>query len=166
MIYIFKSWIQSILCIGILFTIIRIILPNTSLKKYTYSLIGIVTIIAIFNPVINFARNNNITELRNLFLNSAELANRNINYTNISNYEDVNKNNVKENFKHTVEENIKQKIKENINSSVDVNIEITDTYNIKKINITVYEDTPFDISTYISNEYDLDKKIIEVKKEV
>lgn len=166
MIYIFKSWIQSILCIGILFTIIRIILPNTNLKKYTYSLIGIVTIIAIFNPVINFTRNNNITELRNLFLNSAELANRNINYTNISNYEDVNKNNVKENFKHTVEENIKQKIKENINSSVDVNIEITDTYNIKKINITIYEDTPFDISTYISNEYDLDKKIIEVKKEV
>lgn len=165
MIYIFKSWIQSILCIGILFTIIRIILPNTNLKKYTYSLIGIVTIIAIFNPVIAFARNNNITTIKDIFLNSTELANKNINYTDISNYEDVNKNNVKENFKHSVEEDIKLKIQENVNSNVDVNIEITDTYNIKKINIIIYEDTPFDISTYLSSEYDLDKKIIEIKKE-
>ena len=52
----FRNWINMILALGILFTVIRIIVPNTKLKKYIYSLMGIVTIIVILNPVINLIK--------------------------------------------------------------------------------------------------------------
>lgn len=165
MLDVFKNWISSILAIGILFTVIRIILPNTNLKKYIYSLIGIVTIIAILNPIISLIKGSNEDSIKNILLNATNSVNStNINYTDISNYEDVNKNNVKENFKSNVENDIKSKLSDNIENNLDVNIEINDTYNIEKINVTIYGDTSFDIKSFISNEYDIDKNKIIIQK--
>ena len=56
----FRNWINMILALGILFTVIRIIVPNTKLKKYIYSLMGIVTIIVILSPVINLVKNGDL----------------------------------------------------------------------------------------------------------
>ena len=89
---------------------------------------------------------------------------QNINYTSMSNYEDVNKNNVKENFKENVESDIKEKLSESIGENVDVNIQITDTYNIQKVNVTIYKDTSFDIVSFISKEYDIDGSKITIQK--
>lgn len=165
MLDVFKEWISAILAIGILFTVIRIILPNTNLKKYIYSLIGIVTILVIINPVISLIKNNNIDNIKSIFLNATNnIGSSNLNYTNISNYEDVNKNNVKENFKSNVEKDIKSKLSNNFENNIDVNIQITDTYNIEKIDITLYGDTSFDIISFISKEYDIDKNKINLKK--
>ena len=72
MLDVFKEWISAILAIGILFTVIRIILPNTNLKKYIYSLIGIVTILVIINPVISLIKNNNIDNIKSIFLNATD----------------------------------------------------------------------------------------------
>ena len=100
----FRNWINMILALGILFTVIRIIVPNTKLKKYIYSLMGIVTIIVILSPVINLIKNGDLeNSFKNIFLNMASAETLNTEYTNLSNYEDVNKNNVKENFKLNVE---------------------------------------------------------------
>lgn len=165
MLDLFKNWISSILAIGILFTIIRMILPNSNLKKYIYSLIGIITIIVIMNPVVSMIKKTNMSSLKKIFLDAtSSIDNPNINYTNISNYEDVNKNNVKETFKNMVEEDIKSKLNSNIENNVDVSIDITDTYNIENINITLYGDTSFDIVSFVCNEYDVDKKYIKLKK--
>ncbi len=165
MLDVFKNWISSILAIGILFTVIKIILPNSNLKKYIYSLIGIITIIVIANPVISFVKKSDTNTIKNILLNAtSNIEVSDINYTNISNYEDVNKNNVKENFKANVEEDIKNKVSSNIDNGVDVNIQITDTYNIEKINIILYEDTSFDIISFISKEYDVDKSKINIQK--
>lgn len=165
MVEIFKNWISSILAIGILFTVIRIILPNTNLKKYIYSLMGIVTIIVIVSPVISLIKGNNVGSIKNILLNATNsIETSDVNYTDISNYEDINKNNVKENFKNNVEEDIKTKLIKCIDNNIDVNIQITDTYNIENINIVLYGDTSFDITSFISKEYDIDKNKITIQK--
>ena len=165
MLDVFKEWISSILAIGILFTIIKIIIPNTNLKKYIYSLMGIITVIVIINPVISFFKSNDLNSIKSILLNATNsIDTQNINYTSMSNYEDVNKNNVKENFKEHVESDIKEKLSESIGENVDVNIQITDTYNIQKVNVTIYKDTSFDIVSFISKEYDIDGSKITIQK--
>lgn len=165
MLDVFKDWISSILAIGILFTIIKIIIPNTNLKKYIYSLMGIITVIVIINPVISFFKSNDLNSIKSILLNATNsIDTQNINYTSMSNYEDVNKNNVKENFKENVESDIKEKLSESIGENVDVNIQITDTYNIQKVNVTIYKDTSFDIVSFISKEYDIDGSKITIQK--
>ena len=161
----FRNWINMILALGILFTIIRIIVPNNKLKKYIYSLMGIVTIIVILSPVINLVKNGDLeNNFKNIFLNMASAETLNTEYTNLSNYEDVNKNNVKENFKLNVENDIKQKLAQNIDNEVQVEIDITDTYNIDKVTINVVGDTSFDIASFINQEYDIDKQKVIIQK--
>lgn len=164
MLDVFKNWISSILAIGILFTIIRIILPNSHFKKYIYSLIGIVTIIVIISPVISAVKSTNFDNIKDIVLNATNIDSSDVNYTNLSNYEDVNENNVKKNFITSVENDIKEKLSSNIDNNVDVNIEITDTYNIEKINITLYGETSFDILSFISGEYDIGKDKINLQR--
>lgn len=164
MLDVFKNWISSILAIGILFTIIRIILPNSHFKKYIYSLIGIVTIIVIISPVISAVKSTNFDNIKDIVLNATNIDSSDVNYTNLSNYEDVNENNVKKNFITSVENDIKEKLSSNIDNNVDVNIEITDTYNIEKINITLYGETFFDILSFISEEYDIGKDKINLQR--
>lgn len=164
MLDVFKNWISSILAIGILFTIIRIILPNSHFKKYIYSLIGIVTIIVIISPVISAVKSTNFDNIKDIVLNATNIDSSDVNYTNLSNYEDVNENNVKKNFITRVENDIKEKLSSNIDNNVDVNIEITDTYNIEKINITLYGETSFDILSFISEEYDIGKDKINLQR--
>ena len=165
MLDVFKEGISKILAIGILFTIIKIIIPNTNLKKYIYSLMGIITVIVIINPVISFFKSNDLNSIKSILLNATNsIDTQNINYTSMSNYEDVNKNNVKENFKENVESDIKEKLSESIGENVDVNIQITDTYNIQKVNVTIYKDTSFDIVSFISKEYDIDGSKITIQK--
>ena len=164
MLDIFKNWISSILAIGILFTVIRMILPNKNIKKYIYSLIGIVTVIVIIGPVISAIKSTDIDNMKNIILNATNLGSSEVNYTNLSNYENVNENNVKKNFISSMENDIKEKLSKNIDNNVDVNIEITDTYNIEKINITLYGDTSFDILSFISKEYDIEKDKINLQK--
>lgn len=164
MLEVFKNWISSILAIGILFTIIRIILPNSHFKKYIYSLIGIVTIIVIISPVISAVKSTNFDNIKDIVLNATNIDSSDVNYTNLSNYEDVNENNVKKNFITSVENDIKEKLSSNIDNNVDVNIEITDTYNIEKINITLYGETSFDILSFISEEYDIGKDKINLQR--
>lgn len=164
MLDVFKNWISSILAIGILFTIIRIILPNSHFKKYIYSLIGIVTVIVIIGPVISAIKSTDIDNMKNIILNATNLGSSEVNYTNLSNYENVNENNVKKNFISSMENDIKEKLSKNIDNNVDVNIEITDTYNIEKINITLYGETSFDILSFISEEYDIGKDKINLQR--
>lgn len=165
MLDIFKNWINMILAVGILFTIIRIITPNTKLKKYIYSLMGIVTIIVMLNPIVNLVKNSNFkSSIKDILLNMSTVETLNIGYTNLSNYEDVNKNNVKENFKQSVINDIKEKLSKNISNEFDVTIQITDAYNIEKVIIKINGNTEYDIASFINQEYDIDIDKIKIEK--
>ena len=60
MVDILKNWITTMLCIGIFLTFIQMIVPNTNLKKYIYSLIGVVTIITLILPAYNYFKVNKL----------------------------------------------------------------------------------------------------------
>ena len=55
----------------------------------------IITIIVIANPIISLVKNSDSNTIKNILLNAtSNIGATDINYTDISNYEDVNKNNV------------------------------------------------------------------------
>lgn len=159
-----KTYINTILFSGILFVIIKLIVPNGKLKKYINVLIGVITIIIVFSPVITLVKNNNNLQASDILLNIASLDIFNSNYTDLSSYDDVNKNNVRESFKESVENDIKEKIKKEANVDSNVTVNITDTYNIDSIDIKINSKSNIDIPSYISNEYDIDKSKITVEE--
>ena len=161
----FRNWINMILAIGILFTVIRIIVPNTKLKKYIYSVMGIISIIVILNPVINIINKGNVEEnIKDILLDMSTTETLNTNYTDISNYEEINKNNIREAFGNNLANDIKEKLVKYVENEIQVKVGITEEYDIKYIVITINGDTSFDIITYISTEYDIDKNKISVVK--
>ena len=58
MIETFRNWINMLLCLGIFTTIIQLVMPKNKLRKYIYSLIGIVTIVTIISPIVNILEKN------------------------------------------------------------------------------------------------------------
>ncbi len=163
MLDIFKNWISMILGIGILFTVIRLILPNTKLKKYIYSLMGIVTIIVFLNPVISFFNSNNLEEsIEDVMLDMTGDESLKKKYTDISNYELIGQSNVKDNFKENVQNDIKAKLEKEIDDSIKVSIDVSDDYNISKVYINLTKETSFDITSFINQEYDIDKNKIDI----
>lgn len=161
MLNIFKNWISTILGIGILFTMMRIILPRTKLNKYTYSLMGIITIIVILNPVIEFFKTNTIEDIA-VNMNSDGMFN--FEYMNLSGYEMASRNNVKEAFSKNIAEDIKRKLTEKVSGNVEVELDITHEYEIDNITIKMESNNSFDVTTFVSNEYDVSREKIHVIK--
>ena len=56
----FKNYINLLLCLGIFVTILQLIIPKNSSRKYIYSFVGIIMIIGILSPVINFLKNGDV----------------------------------------------------------------------------------------------------------
>jgi len=161
-----KGWVNTILCLGIFFTIVRMIIPNTALKKYISSLIGIITIIVVASPTIKIFQGNSLEgNIKDILLNVTTIETMSTGYTDLSNYEDINKNNVKERFKISVQEDMKEKLKTQINIDVEVTIDITNNYNIEKVNVKVPKEIEFDVEKFLYEEYDIDYKKIKVTKE-
>lgn len=163
MLDIFKMWLNTIIVTGILFTIIRIITPNTVMKKYVYSLIGVVTVIVILSPIIAIVASDTFESDVSQSLEDI-ITVETFAPSDYSEYEEISSNNVKENFKKKIEEDIAQKLKEKINQDTEVNVEISDTYNIDKVYITLTCSTSFDVLSYIRDEYDILEENIVVNK--
>ncbi|MBO5476483.1 MAG: stage III sporulation protein AF [Clostridia bacterium] len=162
---VFRSWISTILGIGIIFTIIRIITPNTKLKSYIYSLMGIVTIIVILNPLVIIFRSDNIeSNVKDIMVNMNADETFNFDYLNLSGYELASQNNLKEAFRNNIANDIKNKLGKNIDNEVEVSIDITQEYEIDNITINLKGDTSFDVTSFISIEYDVEKEKIQVIK--
>lgn len=165
MLDVFRNWISMILGIGIIFTIIRIVMPNTKLKGYIYSLMGIVTIIVISNPLISLFQNDNIeSNVKDIMVNMSSDGMFDFDYLNLSGYELAGKNNVKDAFRDNIANDIKKKLAENIENEVEVSIDITQEYEIDNITVNLKGDTCFDVTSFISTEYDVKKEKIHVIK--
>lgn len=158
MIEIIKNWMSSLVSISFLVILVKLIVPNSNLKKYIYSLLGLVTALVIFKPIINN------TNIENVLLDATkiiDLNSSNYKYTDISNYEQINSNNVKEAFKEKLGESIKSLVKENVeDENVSVNIEITKEYNIEKIVINCDTKNKEEIQNIVSTNYDIPKEKI------
>ena len=141
--------------------LVKLIVPNSNLKKYIYSILGLITVIVIFKPLVNNSNMENVLldATKNIELNAS-----NYNYTDISNYEEINKNNIKEAFKEKLETSIIKLIQENTNNkkeNINVNVEITKEYNIEKVVINCEDTNKEEIRNMVSSNYDIPKdKII------
>lgn len=170
MVDILKNWITTMLCIGIFLTFIQMIVPNTNLKKYIYSLIGVVTIITLILPAYNYFKVNKLDEVTTSVINSL---NENVQVGDdiaSQRYSDISKNeNVKNEFIKKYKEDIIKKLQEKGIEASDVVIIIDDEYNVEKLNIKIngnnISNTNINkIFSCISENYDIDKSKVSVEE--
>ncbi len=169
MIKILENWITTVLCIGIFLTFIQMIVPNTKLKSYIYSLIGVITIITLVMPVANYLKTNQIEEVTQSVLNNIEIESQeNFENDSTKNY-DYTKENLKNEFTKKIKEDIKQKLELKGIKSEMISVIVSDEYVIQKINIKLNKNNANlknDISTIfliIKENYnvDMDRIIVE-----
>ena len=135
MIDILKNWIATILCVGIFFTFIQMVVPNTKLKKYIYSLIGVVTLIALMLPFANKISLNSIEDatidvLNNIGLTTSNDASLKDGKNNIDN-------NIKSEMTKKIKDDLKSKLLDHGIKSEMVSVILDDKYTIQKINIKI-----------------------------
>ena len=155
-----KGWISMILVIGIVFTLLRMIMPNTNLKKYIESVIGIVTIITIITPVLYYISNYNLTE--KISENIEEILSSQEETNNYDSYAQINNEEIKKEFVEKIQEDIKVKLKNKINQEPNVKVVVNDAYNIEKVEVKLNGNSSIDVRQYLSNEYDISTDKIEI----
>lgn len=169
MIEIFKGWISSMLCIGIVITFIQLIVPKTNLKKYIYSLIGIITILTLVSPMVSLIKNKEVEESVTQVIANIEGNTGNANMYD-EKYQEKTENVVREAFAQNMKKDIINKLSEKGINSKSIDIFMTEQYNIEKIKICIEKinkeeasiDSVTNVIKYINEEYDLDFSKIEV----
>ena len=171
MIDLFRNWISVLLCLGIFVTIIRLVIPKNNLRKYIYSLIGIITIIALVSPLIDIFKNNDMQDsIKSVLSNLDEQENVNV---DTEKYSNVNEEAVKKSFIQSIKNDVKSKLEGKSIVVKSVDVFISDNYDIEKIEINIEKiDTSkasissvTQIVKYINEEYDIGYSKIEVIEE-
>lgn len=171
MIDLFRKWISVLLCLGIFVTIIRLVIPKNNLRKYIYSLIGIITIIALVSPLIDIFKNNDMQDsIKSVLSNLDEQENVNI---DTEKYSNVKEEAVKKSFIQSIKNDVKSKLEGKSIVVKSVDVFISDNYDIEKIEINIEKiDTSkasissvTQIVKYINEEYDIGYSKIEVIEE-
>lgn len=130
-----SNWAQGIIVAVIVASIIEMILPNGSSKKYIKVVIGIYILFVIITPIVNKFPKNGLDV--NSILNIDE--NKNYKAVSSSNLEEKNALNIKYMYETNLKSDIKTKIQNKgfIAKSVDVEISDDEKYNINKIKIEI-----------------------------
>lgn len=115
---ILKQWIMSIVCVVIFVTILEIILPEGSIKKYVKFATGLLIMVIVISPIIKlFNSDANLSEQIDFYSNS------------ISSYENVDvakaQKDFKEKTKQTFIEGLKESMEKQIKNETGKNYEIT-----------------------------------------
>ncbi|TZE83451.1 stage III sporulation protein AF [Calorimonas adulescens] len=165
-----KSWIINIFVVMIFITILDAIMPGSNFKKYIDMVTGLIIIITILSPVINFIKGEDFIQkevLSNTIgLKSEEFSNDN-KYLKV--YEEVFKSQYKKNMEDNIQQWLSKKYDADIKKvSIDYNSDIGDTEHfgyIKRVEIQlddVSEDLKAKIIEDISSFYNVDKANITI----
>lgn len=133
MIDLFKNFVNSLLCIGIFITFIKLIMPSGKVKKYIYSLIGIITIITIVSPFINFMQNVDVEESIKDVISNIDMSEN----TSDDKAQTSTNSSVKDVFLDKLKTDIKDKLSQNSVTTDKIEIYIDDSYNIEKMEINI-----------------------------
>lgn len=133
-----SSWTQGIVVAVVIATIIEMLVPEGSSKKYIKVVIGVYILFNIVAPVINKISNNSLdlSELIDLESYSKEIEIGNKITQNIN---EDNTYNIKELYETNLKKDIKTKIEDKgykVNS-IDIEIENNSEYTIEKINLKI-----------------------------
>lgn len=171
MIDLFKNWISVLLCLGIFITIIKLVIPKNNLRKYIYSLIGIITIIALVSPVIDMFENGQMQDsLKTVLSNIDDSDNSSI---DTEKYNKIKEDAVKSSFIQSIKTDIRAKLEAKNIVVKNVTVFVSDDYDIEKIEINIekIDKSKANISSvtqvvkYINDEYDIGYSKIEVIEE-
>lgn len=172
MIDIFKNWVSAMLCLGIFVTFIQLIIPKTNLKKYIYSLIGIITVINLIAPAVNLLKNEKVEQgVSEVIANISETNNENM--IDENEYSKKNDEVVRKTFAENFKKDITYKLEQKGIIVNTIDIFLTEQYNVEKIKINIQKiDTAKsslsdvnNVVKYINEEYDIEYTKIEVVEE-
>ena len=159
-----NSWLQGIMIAVIVSTIIQMILPNSSSKKYIKVVLGVYVVFNIIAPVVNQFFNSDF-ELSSIF-NMEEYETKMETYeVNSKNIDKSNENNIKEIYVSNLKKDMETKLQEKGYKTKKIQIEIAndDTYKIKSINLSLekQEDEESNKEETITNKIDIEQVEIE-----
>ncbi len=135
----FRAWSKGIVVAVIIATIIEMILPDNTSKKYIKIIIGIFIVYTIISPVINQFTSEDISEyikVNEVIETSSDVVESN----------EISKNttsSIKKIYTQNLENDLKTKLKAKgyVAGSVSINISNDESYNIEKIDIKIDEKT-------------------------
>ena len=169
MIEIFRNWIVALLCLSILIVIIQLVIPKTNLRKYIYTLIGIITVITIISTVVDSLKKQDIKEsiadvLSSFNTNDAAVS------VNSSDLEEKKTGLVKVQFIDSIKQDIKDKLESKNITVKSINVSVDDNYDITKLEIKILKSkngivSVNEIVKYLNNEYGIDYSKISIVEE-
>lgn len=138
-----NTWLQGIIVCVIIATIIELILPSGSTKKYIKVVLGMFILFNIITPVINKITKNNF-EISSI-INMDEYSKKMKTYETSSQNQvssNANEQTIKQIYISKLEKDIKNKLKEKNYTVSKIKIEINENeeYSIKQINLLVQKD--------------------------
>lgn len=133
----FRSWATGIVIAVIIATIIEMILPNSTSKKYIKIIIGIFIVYTIISPVICSFKGedlNNYIKVENYIQSSSSALQTN-------EVSDNAQSSIKKIYAQNLQNDLKIKLKEKgyISNNINISISNDDKYNIERIDIKVDE---------------------------
>ena len=173
-----SNWAQGIIVAVIIATIIEMILPNGSSKKYVKVVVGIYILFTIISPIITkFSSNNfNINDILDTKAYEEQMAKSDEDIS--KKIEENNNRTIKDIYQSNLESDIKAKLKDKGYEVLDkketeesnqvrnieieeVNIQIGET-NTQESDTSLGSSEKQEIAEYISSTYDIDIKNIEI----
>lgn len=169
MIEIFRNWIVALLCLSILIIIIQLVIPKTNLRKYIYTLIGIITVITIISPVVDLLKKQDIKESIADVLSSFNTNDATVS-VNSSDLEEKKTGLVKVQFIDSIKQDIKDKLESKNITVKSINVSVDDNYDITKLEIKILKSkngivSVNEIVKYLNNEYGIDYSKISIVEE-
>lgn len=157
-----NSWLQGIIVAVIIVTIIEMILPNGTSKKYIKVVLGVYVVFSVISPIISkfFNSNFEISSLINIENYNKKLQSYEENSTSI---DKTNEKNIKEIYENSLKNDMKSKIKEKgyLVKNIQIKLEDNKDYSIKNIELQIVK------NNNKNEEYDKNSNITvinEIKK--
>lgn len=133
----FKSWATGIVIAVIIATIIEMILPNSTSKKYIKIIIGIFIVYTVISPVIGSFKGEDL----NNYIKVENYIQSNSNALKTNEVSDNAQSSIKKIYAQNLQNDLKTKLKEKgyISNNINISISNDDKYNIERIDIKVDE---------------------------
>lgn len=133
----FRSWATGIVIAVVIATIIEMILPNSTSKKYIKIIIGIFIVYTIISPVIGSFKGEDL----NNYIKVENYIQSNSNALKTNEVSDNAQSSIKKIYAQNLQNDLKTKLKEKgyISNNINISISNDDKYNIERIDIKVDE---------------------------
>lgn len=133
----FRSWATGIVIAVIIATIIEMILPNSTSKKYIKIIIGIFIVYTIISPVIGSFKGGDL----NNYIKVENYIQSNSNALKTNEVSDNAQSSIKKIYSQNLQNDLKTKLREKgyISNNINISISNDDKYNIERIDIKVDE---------------------------